>query len=171
VGKDVSDEIADIYGRCFEGVFCYCAYRLFKKDIAEDAVSAGFLRLVEKYPTLRDKEPIKIRNWLYGTASNVVAGYLRDDRRRREICEELRREKEKLFTQGNENNSLDWPGLYEAVGKLKRKDQDVIALRYFQGLETASVAEAMGMKHVAARVRLSRAVKKLRRELGVSFGE
>ena len=169
--EDVCDEIVDLYERFFGGVFNYCAYRLFTRDLAEDAVSAVFLQLIEKYPTIRGREPEKIRNWLYGTASNVVAKYPRDAKRRGEIHKKVCRERKKLSTHVGENGGVDWLDLYEAIGRLKLKDQDIIALRYFQELDTASVAEAMGMKHITARVCLSRAIKRLNRELGVSLAE
>ena len=163
--EDACDEIANLYESYFKGVFCYCAYRLFNRDLAEDAVSAVFLKLVEKYPSLRGKDTIEIRNWLYGTARNVIAVYLREAKHSNRVFDKLC--KESKVSPDNKNGGENWLVLHEAMGKLKQRDQDIIALRYFQGLDTASVADVMGMKKVTTRVYLSRAIKKLSQELGV----
>jgi len=166
------DGIVRVYEDSFREIFRYCAYRLFSKHLAEDATSAVFLRLVEQYPTLKGKGRRKIRSWLYGTASNVVARYLRNARRRRDILAELAREREGGPAAGPDGNGrLDWPLLYEAIGKLKRRQQEIIVMRYFQGLQTSAIAEALGMKDVTVRVQLSRAVRKLGSELEMPFGQ
>lgn len=162
----IEDKIADLYREFFRGIYSYCAYRLFKKDLAEDATSAVFLRLVERYPTLRTKSESEIRSWLFGTASNVVAAYLREAKYKRDIFEELVRERESnLARNPAKDGRADWPLVYEAVAKLKPQDQAIIALRYSQGFETSAIANVLGMKPVTVRVRLSRAIKRLRQRL------
>lgn len=170
--NDIRDEIADLYRTFFKAIFGYCAYRLFGKNLAEDATSSVFLRLAEEYPKLRGRSKTDIRNWLYGTAGNVVARYLADAQRQKAALSELAREREGASARPFEDSEkLDWPVLYEAIRKLKPRDQEVIALRYFQGFETSVIAKMTGTRHVAVRVRLSRAVKKLRQELEKPFAE
>ena len=164
------EEIVELYNSFYDRVFGYCVYRLFRRDLAEDAAAEVFLLLVEKYPLLRHGDRMSIRNWLYGTASNIAARYLRDAGRRREIAEALARAG--TASGGTPRyDRLDWPVLYEAMGQLSVEDQEVVALRYFEGLETRQIAGALGIRHVTARVRLSRAVKKLRKKVGKAFGE
>ncbi len=171
VSESTADEIADIYKKNVRRIYGYCAYRLFSGQLAEDATAAVFLRLVEHYPALKAKGERGLRQWLYGTASNVAASYLRDAKRRREIQADLSRQRLESLTHGSDDDGrLDWPLLYKAIGRLKRKHQDVIVLRYFQGMKMAAIAEALGMKHGTVRVILSRATKKLHRELGPLFG-
>lgn len=170
--SDISDEIECLYRTFFKAIFGYCAYRLFGKNLAEDATSSVFLRFAEEYPKLRGRSETDIRNWLYGTASNVVARYIRDAQRQKVALAELARGREGVFAQPfEEGGKLDWPVLYEAIRKLNLRDQEVVTLRYFQGLETSVIAEMTGTRHVAVRVRLSRAVRKLKQELEKPFGE
>lgn len=166
--RDASTEIAGLYDEFFQGIFGYCAFRLFLKDFAEDAACAVFLRLVREYPKLSSKSRLEIRNWLYGTASNVVAGHLRDAKRQKKILAESGRAKKDEPSDGAEKR-LDWPALYEAIARLKPQYQEIVTLRYFQQLDTAAIAKALGIMQVTARVRLTRAVKRLRRELGDKF--
>jgi RNA polymerase sigma-70 factor, ECF subfamily len=169
--SDYATEITDVYVGYFRQVYGYCVYRLFLKDLAEDATSDVFLRLVEKYPSLRGKGSQEIRNWLYGTANNVVAGYFRDSQRRKKIAAELARQRRGGVTKSSlDQERLDWPVLYAAIGKLKQQHQEIITLRYFQGLEAAEIAQILGKKYSTVRVQLTRAVKKLRQELEKHFG-
>jgi RNA polymerase sigma-70 factor (ECF subfamily) len=171
VPREDRDDIAEIYEAFFGALYGYCVYRLFSRDQAEDAASAVFLRLVEEYPRLKGKTRLEIRQWLYGAASNVAASYLRDSRRKVEIHAELIRQGQRGEAPGpGEYGRLDWPVLYQALGRLKRAVQDIVVLRCFQGLETSEIADILGMKHVTVRVQLSRAVRKLRLALGKSFG-
>ena len=168
--KGTEEEIIQIYENCFRDIYSYCSYRLFRKDLAEEAASEVFVRLVEKFPTLLDRGKTGIRNWLYGTASNVISKYLRDSKRFGQILKDLVREKSLSSVHNpKESDRLDWEILYNAISKLKLKDQGFIILRYFEGLETAAIADMLGVKHVTVRVRLSRAVNRLRQELEKSF--
>ena len=171
VTNNVADEIAGVYDDCFRGIYGYCVRRLYSKDQAEDAASAVFLRLVEEYGVLRHKSSKGLRNWLYGTANNVIARYFRDARRHREIVAAVTRERQALSFQGvGGDDRLDWPVLYEAIARLEGRHQEMVVLRYFQGLETSAIAKILGMRHVTVRVGLSRAVKKLQSELERRFG-
>ena len=153
-------------------IYAYCARRLFCRHLAEDAASAVFLRLVEEFPSLKERSRSGIRSWLYGTASNVVASVIRDARCANSILPEVARQKQSVAdNQAQAGSPLDWPTLYKGIYRLKPRYQEVLVLRYFQGLETGAIAEALGLSRVAVRVRLHRAVSKLRRELEASFGE
>lgn len=168
---DYDTEINNIYSCYFRKVYGYCVYRLFLKDFAEDATSAVFLRLIEKYPSLRGKSSLEIRKWLYGTAKNIIAGYYRDSKHRKKIADELiHRVQGGITKNAFQQERLDWPELYTAIGKLKTKYQEIIILRYFQGFEIAELAQLFGEKNSTMRVRLTRAVKKLRKELEKSRG-
>jgi RNA polymerase sigma-70 factor (ECF subfamily) len=171
VQNEVGAEFLKLYDCFYGSIYGYCAYRLFSKDVAEDATAEVFVRLTKKYSLLRGGNQSDLTKWLYGTASNVVAGYLRDARHRRKIAEDLASRKDIGVQNPEDQDRLDWPRLYEAIGKLSSRSQEIIALRYFRGMEGQEIAEMLGMSHGAVRVRLSRAIGKLRQELGKSFGE
>lgn len=162
------DEIVELYGAFFRGVYAYCAYRLYRSDLAEDAVAAVFLRLVEKYETVRDRGRDGIRKWLYGTASNVAAKHLREARKQKLIAEALRQDATGWRHDERPTEfGLEWPAVYRALGELAAVDQALVALRYFSGLESPEIAEILGMTAGAVRVRLLRAIRALRQKLGV----
>jgi RNA polymerase sigma-70 factor, ECF subfamily len=160
--------IVEVFHAFFEEVRRYCAYRLFGPDLAEDAALDVFVRLKDQWPTLQGKTKAEIRRWLYGTASNVVARYLRDaDRQKRVVAELVRWAKQKRAHSSEVTDGPDWPRVYRAVSRLTPRDQSIVTMRYFEGLEIVEIAKSLGMTRVGVRVRLFRAIKALKRELGV----
>jgi RNA polymerase sigma-70 factor (ECF subfamily) len=173
-GSDLStsnnDEIVGVYNRTFRKLLGYCTYRLYGKDVAEDAVSAVFLRMVQEWATLRGRDETQLRNWLYGTASNVVAGLLKDSKRHSDALAAY--DQHRQAVSGGEGlddaRYPDWPVVHAAILTLPMLYQELIVLRYLQGMDVAAIAGATGLKAVTVRVRLSRAVKRLRKALGGS---
>lgn len=170
MSDDWTQEIDELYTSYVREIFAYCVRRLACRDLAEEATSSVFLRLVKQYAELRARSRQKLRAWLYGTASNVVAAMLVDARHRQEIARELARQRLKL-AEAEGHSRMDWPLLYEAISQLKERQQSIIVLRFFHGMETAEIAEALGMRHVTVRVQISRTVQQLRRKLENAFGE
>jgi RNA polymerase sigma-70 factor (ECF subfamily) len=160
--------VVELFQAFFEEVRRYCVYRLFDKDLADDAALDVFLSLTDKWPKLKGRSQTAIRKWLYGTASNVAARYLRDASRQKRIVAELvRQRQERQDDVGVSDNRLDWPVVYEAISRLNPKDQSIVTLRYFLEYDNSEIAKALGMTRVGSRVRLHRAIRALRREMGL----
>lgn len=167
---DSQSRLADIYDAFLSEIYRYCSYRLYSRDAAEDATSCVFEKLIQHFPQVQGRSHAEIRRWLYGTASNVVVSQLREKRNRQTAFQELARSTDSLIsTEGNDYPRLDWPVLYRAISTLKGKQQDIVILRYFEGLETSEIAQVVGMSHVAVRVSLTRAMRRLRQLLQVPF--
>jgi RNA polymerase sigma-70 factor (ECF subfamily) len=60
--------------------------------------------------------------------------------------------------------------LLAALGRLRSEDQEVIACRFFLDLSEEDIAAALGWKRGTVKSRLSRALERLRAELGVQVG-
>ncbi|MFD5885025.1 SigE family RNA polymerase sigma factor [Streptomyces sp. NPDC060334] len=60
--------------------------------------------------------------------------------------------------------------LLEALGRLAPKDRAVLVLRYWEDRSVEETAEAMNVSSAAVRTRSSRALARLRAELGGSLG-
>lgn len=168
MADDATEEIMALYSAFYGEIFAYCCYRLFRKDVAADATAEVFVRLVEEYGRLRDQGKVAIRKWLYGTASNAAFRYVRDSRRQMLIFDAVASETW-AATPAIGVNRLDWPILYQAIGKLKPQLQEIIIMRFFQGMETHVIAEILDLNHSTVRSHLLRAVKKLKQELKGSF--
>lgn len=164
--RSPKQSIMRIHAENYDRIFSYCASRLGSTQLAEDATSAVFVDMVRRFSELQAKTGMQMRTWLYGTAANKVRTHYRDSANRREAVAKLARIQRTQRPASSGFEKLDWPVVQQALGKLKQHEQDIIVLRFYQDLETSEIAEALGMKHVTVRVTLSRAIKKLRRELG-----
>jgi RNA polymerase sigma factor (sigma-70 family) len=133
--------------------------------LARDAAQLVFVDLARKARSLADR-PV-LAGWLFMGTRFAAAKLVRSEQRRRtrekeaHVMNELTRE---------ESAPADWgqvrPVLDEALGALSEADRDAILLRYFEGRPFAEVGARLGLAENAARMRVERAVDKLRGLLG-----
>jgi RNA polymerase sigma factor (sigma-70 family) len=127
---------------------------------AEEITQAVFVILARKAQSLR-KETI-LSGWLYQTARLTAANFRRGEIRR------ARREKEAhMQSLVNEPESNPWPQvaplLDQAMGGLNKEDRNAIVLRFFENKRLSEVGHAFGTTEDAAKMRVSRALEKLRK--------
>jgi RNA polymerase sigma factor (sigma-70 family) len=120
--------------------------------------------LARKADKLRERSVLA--GWLFVTTRYAAAKLIRGERRRQ------RREQE-VFTMANpfENSEAapDWarvgPVLDDALGQLAVTDREAILLRFFEGRPFAEVGAHLRLTENTARMRVERALDKLRRRL------
>ena len=126
---------------------------------AEEITQAVFVILARKAGTLGNN--VILSGWLYQTARLTAGTLIRGEIRR------ARREQEALMqTSPNESESDVWPHiaplLDDAMAGLSETDRHAVLLRYFDGKSLKEVGAALGGSEDAAKMRVNRAVEKLR---------
>jgi len=106
--------------------------------------------------------------WLYRTTAYTVAMARRSAARRSEY--EQRAAAEVLIAAtGTSDETVNWaevrPVLDAAMGDLPERDREAIVLRYFANAPLADVGRRLGLSENAARMRVDRALEKLRLRL------
>jgi RNA polymerase sigma factor (sigma-70 family) len=151
----------------------YSAAKRFAADdsLAADITQAVFILLARKAGGISSKTILT--GWLYQTARLTAANALKEKIRRQN------REHEAFMQSTLTQNETDdaWkqiaPVLDDAMGNLREADRDAVLLRYFENKPLAEVGAALGVSEDAARVRVNRALEKLRATLtksGVTLG-
>ena len=116
---------------------------------AEDAVQDAFLRCLEKGAEF--ESPAHEKAWLLRVTVNGCKSRLRSPWRRR-TAPLL----DSYPASGPEEQSL-----MEAIGALPARDRAVLHLYYYEGYQTAEIAEMTGWREGTVRSRLTRARAKL----------
>jgi RNA polymerase sigma factor (sigma-70 family) len=126
---------------------------------AQEITQVVFIILARKAGRLSRK--IILSGWLYQTARLAAANFRRGEIRR------ARREQEAhMRSTLNQPEPDAWPHispmLDAAMGDLTEKDRHAIVLRFFQRKSLFEVGTALGSSEAAAKMRVNRALEKLR---------
>ena len=142
------------------------ALRLAGGDIhrAQDVTQQVFTELARQAQRLR-KHPA-LAGWLYTTTRLVALRANRTEQRRKAREQEANSMNELLRNPTSEPAWDDLlPVLDEAMHKLGEKDRVAVLLRYFQNQSLKEVGARLGLSENAARMRVERALEKLRAQL------
>jgi RNA polymerase sigma factor (sigma-70 family) len=126
---------------------------------AEDITQSVFVTLARKSRALR--RGTVLSGWLYQTARLTAANFIRTEMRRQH-------REQQAFIQSTMNapEPEAWtrvgPLLDEAMSQLNEKDRNAIVLRFFEGKPLKEVGDTLGATEDAAKMRVSRALDKLR---------
>jgi RNA polymerase sigma factor (sigma-70 family) len=154
---------ADVAERQLESVYRYLVYLTGDRSVAEDLAAETFEKALRSWRRF-DPRRAAPRTWLCGIARNVALDWFRAEQRRHRREETYAREvgesAEAVFSEG-----LSAP-LERALHTLSPAEREVVALRVVLELDGPSAARVLGISATACSTRLSRALKRLEKEMG-----
>ena len=128
--------------------------------LAEEITQTVFIILARKAGSLSSSTVVP--GWLCRTARYASAKALTMERRRQH-----REQQAYMESHLNEPESNAWmqiaPLLDTAMGQLGEKDHDALVLRFLEGRNFKEVSTALGTTEAGAKMRVNRALEKLRR--------
>lgn len=152
----MNEPLAEIYHRQVDTLY-RVAYSFMKNRAdAEDMVQEAFVRLLRSAPDFASPQHEKA--WLIVTVSNLCKSALRNPWHRREDIDHLAAPPTVEDAPPDETLS--------AVLALPAQDRVAVYLYYYEGYQTAEIAQMLGIPPATVRSRLARARKKLKLTLG-----
>ena len=145
-------------------VYSVAKRRLANASLAEDVTQLVFIRLAKNPPGVQS--PAQLAAWLHRTAVNVAIDTWRTETRRHN------REQQAVAMEPATPEDALWqdiaPQLDDALNQIKEEERQALLLRFFGQKPMREVGAALGVSEDAAKMRVSRALDRLRTQLGVS---
>ncbi|HET7508079.1 MAG TPA: sigma-70 family RNA polymerase sigma factor [Solirubrobacterales bacterium] len=149
-----------LYRSSRDDVYAYVAGLLRDATAAEEVTAAAFERAYRKRNRF-DPQRGEPRAWLFGIARNAAL----DELRRRGRQTELTAEPADLVAAGSDEGaerSERRLAVSAALERLQPAERELIALKFFAGLENREIAGVLGVSESNAGTKLHRAMTKLR---------
>mgnify|MGYP001550365568 FL=1 len=132
------------------------------RQLAEDIAQQVFADLARKAASLATRPTLA--GWLYRSTRFAAAQTVRTEQRRK-----FHEQESYAMNEINHAAAPDWnrlrPVIDDVLDDLNEAERDVILLRYFENLPLAAVGEKLSVSADAARMRVDRAIEKLRSAL------
>jgi RNA polymerase sigma factor (sigma-70 family) len=150
---------AELVSRYLNLVYSVAFRSTGNSHAAQEISQAVFIILARKARSL--SQHTALSGWLYQTARLTARNYLRTEMRRQN-----REQEAYMQSTLTETDPELWPQiaplLDDAMGRLGTADRSAIVERFFENKSLRDVGVALGANEVAARMRVNRALEKLR---------
>ncbi len=156
------DALAQIYDAYSARIYNYIYHRTGDHDVAEDMTAEVFLRMLE---AIRKGRPprVSLGAWLYRIAHNLVVDHFRQKPKKASLPLD-----ERLVAAPPDvalEDRLAREQLLAAISQLTPDQQQVVTLKFMEGLSNAEIASILGKSEGAVKALQHRALASLRRIL------
>ncbi len=156
-------DFANLYQEFFKPVFSYVLCRVGDRALAEDLCAAAWRKAYEKQYQFR-AEKGTFRQWIFTIARNEINMHRRLYYVRKFLSLAGWEDAVSAPSAG-EQNSEDGERLLRAVARLNEREKELVALKFYSGLNNRQIAAQTGLSESNVGTVLSRAVAKLRKEM------
>jgi RNA polymerase sigma factor (sigma-70 family) len=158
---DAETAFEALYRSSRDDVYAYVAGLLRDRAAAEDVTAAAFERAYRKRRSFDPRRGSR-RAWLFGIARNAALDELR---RRRRTTAASQVGEWPVDPGAHADQALDRVALRGALAALRPREQELVALKFFAGLDNAEIARVLGISESNVGTRLHRTISRLRRAL------
>ena len=161
VEEDKQAAFDTLVRRQMDLVYCTCLRELGEPSLADDATQAVFLILARKATSFRPGTTLS--SWLFQTALLTSKNVLRRERRQQAREQRMVAEMERTMPPRPSGWEEMEPLLNEALKGLPTAQRGLVLERFLEDRPIAEIGSARGISEDAARMRLNRALDRLRR--------
>lgn len=161
-----------LYDKYFEGIFNFILRRTDDEELTADLTSQVFLKALQNLKKY-EYRGLPFSAWLYRIAGNEVNKHYTRGKGRRIYSLEEERFLE-LLERGNEEQSFGHDQVQHLIDALNQMPTDVVEvleLRFFEERSFKEISYILGIGESGAKMRLYRAVEKLKKQFNVNWKE
>jgi len=156
--------ISELYKRHVQDIYRYIYYRVGDVNVAEDLTAEVFLRALEGLAGFTYRG-VPFSAWLYRIAHARVMDHFRQQARRELLPLDERLVATGKGPQATVEARLDCEELQSAIAQLTTDQQQVIILKFVEGLSNAEAARILGKTEGAVKALQHRALNSLQRTM------
>jgi RNA polymerase sigma-70 factor (ECF subfamily) len=156
--------ISELYKRHVQNIYRYIYYRVGDVNVAEDLTADVFLRALEGLAGFTYRG-VPFSAWLYRIAHARVMDHFRQQARRELLPLDERLVATGKGPQATVEARLDCEELQSAIAQLTTDQQQVIILKFVEGLSNAEAARILGKTEGAVKALQHRALNSLQRTM------
>ena len=158
--------VSELYNLHVDRIYQYVRYRTGDDQTAEDITAEVFLRAIESLGSYNDQGAPFIA-WLYRIAHARVIDFWRSSKHRQTapLDDPLLQDGLVVSDEDIDVDFLQHRSLWSALRQLTDDQQNVIILKFMQGLDNAEIAQVLGKTEGAIKALQRRALETLARLL------
>jgi RNA polymerase sigma factor (sigma-70 family) len=150
------DKSAILFERYQQKVYNYFMRNTFNKDLSMDMSQNTFFRMLNYRLTY--KPQMLFKSWLFGIARNVWLDNFKSKYANTDSLDHIKTD----YLIDKEQDKFENEALYHALGALNPDDRELIVMSRFQDIKYEEIAVIMSLSVSAVKVKIHRAIKKLR---------
>jgi len=166
--RNDSEAWSQIYDLYYPRIYAFMLARIRDGMLAEDLAADVFVNALRGIDTYEERGLAFIA-WLYRIAHNrLIDHYRRNGRTEADSLDEMDESGDRLDDPAITTNGgldLERIDLQQAVGRLSAEQQQVVQLRFLEGMTSEQVAAAMSKTVAAVKIMQHRALKVLKKSL------
>ena len=152
------DKSSLLFERYQTKVYNYFLRICFDEQLSMDLSQNTFYRMLNY--RISYKPELSFKSWLFGIARNVFLDSVKSKHSKTDSLENINREHQVESNKVLEK--FENEALYLALNKLSKEEREIIIMSRFQDIKYSEIAEIQGLSLSAIKVKIHRAIKKLR---------
>ena len=160
VSNDNIDSASVLYDRYSKRLYNYFVKISLNRELSYDMLQITFLRMIKYRHSYRKNKAFQA--WIFQIARNVFA----DELKKRKIMTSDYIDVYNLEKGISDQESLEAENkervLHQAMGKLDDESREILVLSRFQDMKYEQIAQVLNLTVSAVKVKVHRAIKKLR---------
>ncbi len=158
------EAFTEMYNNYVGKIYRYVLFRVGDEQIAEDLTSLVFMKAWESLEHFRPTGAQFI-TWLFTIAHNTIIDHYRTHKDTVALDTSIQEPGDRLSPEEESVSHFEKESLRKAIQKLTKEQQNVVILKFIEGLSTEEIASQLGKRAGTIRALQMRALQSLSRQM------